>query len=191
MRDDVIVFELSNTDVSMANALRRIMIAEVPCLCIDLVEITVNTTCLQDEYIAHRLGLIPIRSLRDMSQWNYNHACDCDENCPKCSVKFYLDCEYDKMILKYPENNEMVSLPITSKDLKSDDPDVEPVHFANEEETNICHDEGILILKIGQGQALRLVATAKKGIGKEHSKWSPVCTVAMKHDPIVRLNDDM
>ena len=49
LKDDRIKFELSETDISMANSLRRIMIAEVPTLTIDRVDIHENTTCLPDE----------------------------------------------------------------------------------------------------------------------------------------------
>lgn len=53
-------FEIKGTDAATANALRRIMINTVPCFAIDKVTFYENTTAMFDEYIAHRLGQIPI-----------------------------------------------------------------------------------------------------------------------------------
>jgi len=57
-----IKFELFETDLAVANALRRIMISEVPTMTIDLVEVRENTSALHDEFLAHRLGLVPLVS---------------------------------------------------------------------------------------------------------------------------------
>ena len=64
LEQDNCEFVLSGTDPSVANALRRVILAEVPTIAIDLVEVENNTTVLNDEFIAHRLGLIPLLSHR-------------------------------------------------------------------------------------------------------------------------------
>jgi hypothetical protein len=54
-------FLLTNTDISIANALRRVCLAEVPTLAIEFVVIEENSSALMEEFLAQRLGLIPIR----------------------------------------------------------------------------------------------------------------------------------
>ena len=54
LRESYCEFVLSSTDVSVANALRRVMLVDVPTIAVDLVEIEQNTTVLNDEFIAHR-----------------------------------------------------------------------------------------------------------------------------------------
>lgn len=151
LKSDYIQFELSNTDISVANALRRIMIAEVPTLAIDLVHFANNTTVLLDEIIGHRLGLIPLKSLKDMSEWNYAHQCDCEDYCNKCSVRFTLDCDFKEMVQDKPIHQQELAIAITSDDLKSSDPDVEAVLFANEDERHMSHDAGIVIALLAPG----------------------------------------
>ena len=74
----------------MANALRRIIIAEVPTMAIDIVEITENTSALHDEYVAHRCGLIPLVST-DVDEYKYLTDCDCEFGmCQSCAVQFHL-----------------------------------------------------------------------------------------------------
>lgn len=77
--NDNLSFVLSGTDLSMANSLRRTMIAEVPTLAIETVYITENTTCLNDEFIAHRLGLIPLSS-DCVDDFDYTRDC---RQCPE------------------------------------------------------------------------------------------------------------
>lgn len=58
---EAIVFDMVGIDAPLANAFRRILLAEVPSVAIEHVFITKNTSIIQDEVLAHRLGLIPLR----------------------------------------------------------------------------------------------------------------------------------
>jgi DNA-directed RNA polymerases I and III subunit RPAC1 len=55
-------FDLIGVDASIANAFRRILIAEVPTMAIETVFVFNNTSVIQDEVLSHRLGLIPIKA---------------------------------------------------------------------------------------------------------------------------------
>ncbi|KAG7373655.1 DNA-directed RNA polymerase, subunit D [Nitzschia inconspicua] len=195
-------FILSKTDTSMANTLRRIMIAEVPTLAIDLVEFHANSSVLNDEYIAHRLGLIPLcykptdsLAATDPHPAFVSHRdCVCYERCPRCSVELTLDVNFDDERNNNHNNNTdeewLAPLTVTSKDLFSNNPCVQPAHFLNVEEADESQDNGIAIVKLGPGQHLKLKAIARLGISKEHAKWCPVAVCTYKFWPMIEINDE-
>ena len=60
LNDEEIVFDLVGVEPALANALRRIMIAEIPTMAIEKVNMWQNTSIIPDENLAHRIGLVPI-----------------------------------------------------------------------------------------------------------------------------------
>lgn len=46
----------------------------------------------------------------------------------------------------------------------------------------------VKLLMLAPGQEIKLRAIARKGVGKDHSKWMPVATVSMSRVPDIRLN---
>ncbi|KAI0567677.1 DNA-directed RNA polymerase II subunit C [Gracilaria domingensis] len=162
----------------MANAIRRTMISEVPTMAIDLVTVKENTSALHDEYIAHRLGLIPLYS-ENVDRFDYSFDCEqCDDFCSNCSVSFVLQ-------VHVPPSGSVRS--VTSKDLtcsnaETDDwcHEVKPIHDSGDESDS---GNGILIARLSSSQRLDIQCVARKGIGKDHAKWSPMCTVSYRIVP--------
>lgn len=183
LKPDSCSFLLRNTDTSVANSLRRVLIAEVPTIAIDLVEIDNNTSVLHDEFIAHRLGMIPLLST-SVDNFEYTRNCNCTDQCPKCSVLLELNvrCTDDR-----PRD-------VTSKDLMSTNPDIIPIDHVSSmgdgEGDGQQESSGILIVKLRKNQEIKLKAIAKKGMGKEHAKWSPVAVATYQFVPDIRINQD-
>lgn len=69
LTEEEIVFDLIGVDAPIANALRRILLSEVPTMAIETVFIANNTSIIPDEVLAHRIGLIPI--LADPREFEY------------------------------------------------------------------------------------------------------------------------
>jgi len=178
LKEDSIQFLLKDTDTSMANAIRRVIWAEVPTMAIDFVEVEQNSSVLNDEFLAHRLGLVPLVS-NDVDTYKFHRECDCVDRCSRCSVEFRLNV---KCTDNQPRN-------VTSNDLHVvGDVEVRPV-FSGEESAN---SEGpIVIAKLQKNQEISLRAIAKKGVGKEHAKWTPACGVCYKFEPQILISNSM
>ncbi len=151
---------VKNAEVSLMNALRRIALAGVPCMAIDEVVMIENSSVLQDEIIAHRLGLMPLKT--NLDSYNLPEECSCKSEfgCPECRVTLTLDAEAkDETRTVY------------SGEIVSENPDVIP------------SSDKIPLLKLAKGQKLKLEAYARLGRGKTHAKWQPVCMSAYKYYP--------
>ena len=148
---------LKDVDRAYANALRRLAISEVPTMAIDDVVFLENSSVMYDELIAHRLGLIPLRT--DLERYVLPERCDCGSSlgCPKCRVLFVLDAESGEKVRT-----------VYSAELVSEDRQTTPI------------SNRIPILRLAPGQRVRLEAYARLGRGKEHAKWQPTSASVLK-----------
>lgn len=159
---------LHGVSVVIANSIRRVAITEVPTLAVEHVFIYKNTSVLDDEVLAHRLGLIPLTT--DLDKFTPNDECECKSEfgCPKCSVTLYLEAKAEDEVKT-----------IYSSDLRSEDESVKPVSL------------DIPIVKLAPGQEVSLEMRAVMGRGRVHAKWQPLSVAVVRGIPIFKLNESL
>jgi len=126
-------FKVSGASVELVNALRRIMISRVKSFAIDSITFYINTSVMFDEYIAHRIGLVPIITPEDYDEGD--------------EVLFKLEAEGPGTVY--------------SKDLISSDKKVK-----------VAIDD-IPIMKLGEGQKIKLEGKAVIGNAAKSAKFQP------------------
>jgi DNA-directed RNA polymerase subunit D len=154
-RGEKMEFTVEGVTPAFANALRRIMISEVPVLAIEWADVTENTSVLFDEFIAHRMGLLPLAF--NPGKFNITDECVCGgKGCPSCQAVFTLE--------------KMGPGMVYSGDMKSSNRDVKPT------------DPKFPIVELLEKQAIRLSAVARLGFGKDHAKFQ-AANATYKYQP--------
>lgn len=182
---------LTGISLALANAIRRTLLTNIPTLSIDLLEISANTSVLPDELLAHRLGLLPLASV-NIDRLNYTRDCSCDSYCDRCCVILNLSARCDT-------GDETMA--VYARDLvKTAMVGAEGADFMTGDEGSGANIEGLgepvitdpdgkgsIIVRLREGQEVQFRCIAKKGIAKEHAKWSPVTAVGFEYDPYNKL----
>lgn len=155
--------------VAFVNAIRRLVLSDVPTMAVDYAYIHDNTTSVYDEMLAHRLGLVVLDSRAAVKKYKPPEECrDADSSRDDCFVEIGIDVEVDP--------GERTGRYILASDLYISDPEVKPVY----PETPIAY--------IAPGQRIRLQAFARLGRGREHSKWSPASISVLRYTPRVKYD---
>ena len=158
---------IKEANVPLMNALRRIGLAEVPSMAIDEVVMIENSSILQDEIIAHRLGLTPLKT--DLDSYNLPEDCECKSEfgCNLCRVTLTMDAASTEG-----------TRTVYSGELVSENPQIIPV------------SDKVPLIKLAKGQKLKLEAYARLGKGKNHAKWQPVSVCAYKYYPKIEVSKE-
>lgn len=165
--DNTLEFDIFNCHPSVANAIRRALIAMVPTMAIHNVLVYENTTIFPDEYIAHRIGLIPI----DVNPDYFSFLKD-EEN---------FDNVLNFRIHKINTTDEIINLTST---------DIEFIPADCQDQMVVNVKPGVLICKLAPKHEIEMTFKAIKGTGEQHAKWSPVSLCSYRLMPKIIIEED-
>jgi len=201
-------FDMIGLDPSLANAIRRILMSEVPTMAIEKVYIYNNTSIIQDEVLSHRLGLIPLRAdprkfdwyCEDTDEKNKDNSKDINASPSNYgnennSLEFELKVKCKKNPEAKKSNSDSVDLYIDSS-IYTDHikwiprkGQVQALSDGKECTPNPGPvDSEVLIAKLRPGHEMDIRMVAIKGVGKDHAKFSPVATAWYRLLPEIQLN---
>ncbi|KAH7034831.1 DNA-directed RNA polymerases I and III 40 kDa polypeptide-like protein [Microdochium trichocladiopsis] len=191
-------FSLVGVDASIANAFRRILIAEIPTLAIDIVFMHNNTSVIQDEVLAHRLGLIPFtgskRGIRDWMRFfkppaegQDTYDTTFDNN--TVSLKLAVKCEHNKDAPADSSDPKELyhNAHVYARDIEFQPLGGQEQYFSGPEGAIRPVNPDILVAKLRPGQEVDIEMHMHKGYGWDHAKWSPVSTASYRLMPIINI----
>lgn len=194
------IFSLVCIDTAVANAFRRILLAEIPTLAIEDVYIYQNTSIIQDEVLSHRLGLIPLRGSKEGLNWMkwYSKPSEDNEGSGTPSdyntvvLKLEKECTWQEGGIKRAVDGETdpdklyINHNIYAKDIEFVPTGQQVERFPQDDLIRPTNPD-ILIAKMRPGQAISLSMHAVKGIGQDHAKFSPVATASYRLLPTIDI----
>ena len=171
--------DLIHVDASISNALRRILISEIPTMAIEKVFIYNNTSVMHDEILAHRLGLIPIYA--NPKEFDFKQLNETPTDLNTLVFKLHVTCTVDPNapLDALDPSQKYIHSSVVSGDLKWDPQGDQLEKFGADGIHPVMND--ILLVKLRPGQEIDAELHCQKGIGKEHAKWSPVGTFISIH----------
>jgi DNA-directed RNA polymerase I and III subunit RPAC1 len=173
--DEMFVCVMNNMDASVANALRRILLNDVPSVAIEEVYILQNTSIMPDEQLSCRLGLVPLNVDADEMDFKTGEPTDLNTVVFRLEAKFPSS-ECKGRALKNVYSGDLQWVPQGGQAEK----------FVDERAIRPVHDD-ILLLKLAPGQEINIEAHAQKAVGLDHAKYSPVGTASYRQMPRVEI----
>ncbi|GEQ72976.1 hypothetical protein JCM33374_g6665 [Metschnikowia sp. JCM 33374] len=184
-------FDMINVDTSVANAFRRIMLAEVPAVAAETVYVFNNTSVIQDEVLAHRIGLIPLKVDPDALVWVDTSVDEKERFNDSNTIVMSLDISCSRN----PHAPEGTTDPkllyrnssVYARDLKFE-PQGRQAELFKDQPVAPC-DPDILLAKLRPGQEISLRVHCILGIGSDHAKFSPVSTASYRLMPVIDIRE--
>ena len=213
--ENELVFEMVGIDVSFANALRRILLSEVPTVAIEHVYMWCNTSIIHDEVLAHRIGLVPLNvdarlfdeiepgeDPTDRNTLVFRLAVSCSAKeatrrsesaglSPEDSVVANPELDEAAAAAAAANRSAAINTPGRPYTKHVYSKDLVWVTQGDQEERfpNGIHPVhgDILLAKLRPGQSIELEAHAHRGTGQDHAKYSPVATACYRLMPHIEL----
>ncbi|CEJ82617.1 Putative DNA-directed RNA polymerases I [[Torrubiella] hemipterigena] len=190
-------FSLIGIDASISNAFRRILLGEIPTLAIENVYIENNTSVIQDEVLAHRLGLIPFKGGRDGLQnflkWHKKaepgedaYAGCFDYNTVRLELDITCTVNPDAAPGEQDPLKAYKNANVYAKDIVFVPTGQQEKYFSGEDAIAPVNPD-ILIAKLRPRQTIQLAMHMHKGIGGDHAKFSPVATASYRILPTINI----
>ena len=169
--DKELEFIIQDIDVGYANALRRIILSEIPNVAADVADIKVleNTSSMHNEFLSKRISLTPLCFDEDeIESFNATMA---------SKYKFVIN-------KKGSASASAAANHVTSADIAIFDEAGQPYPEAFVKKifpVDSITKDPILLAWLKTGETIHLEFTAKRGVALTHTQWCPVSTCTYRN----------